>query len=85
MNREEFFKYVEQNIKSHLPMEYQDADIRLVSVTKTNLGEVHGINLSWTGENVAPTFYLDNLYESYARDGEDIFPIMEHVADMIVL
>lgn len=45
MNREEFFKYVEQNIKSHLPMEYQDADIRLVSVTKTNLGEVHGINL----------------------------------------
>lgn len=84
MNREEFFKYVEQNIKSHLPMEYQDADIRLVSVTKTNLGEVHGINLSWKGENVAPTFYLDNLYESFDRDGEDIFPIMEHVADMIV-
>lgn len=84
MNREEFFKFVEQNIKSYLPMEYQDATIQLMTTTKTNLGEVHGINVSQEGENVTPTFYLDRFYEDYIKGGEDIFPVMEAVTDMIV-
>ena len=84
MDIEEFVKFVEQNIKSHLPGEYQDAVIRMFTMTKINKGEVHGLSISGEGEKAGTVHYLDDLYKIFASGSQDMFQIMENLADKII-
>ena len=84
MDIEEFVKFVEQNIKSHLPGEYQDAVIRMFTMTKINKGEVHGLSISGEGEKAGTVHYLDDLYKIFASGSQDMFQIMESLADKII-
>ncbi len=84
MDIEEFVKFVEQNIKSHLPGEYQDAVIRMFTMTKINKGEVHGLSISGEWEKAGTVHYLDDLYKIFASGSQDMFQIMENLADKII-
>ncbi len=47
-----------------------DLTIRSISVTKPNDNCLHGITFEKEGEDIAPTFYLDDPYQDYLS-GED--------------
>lgn len=84
MNKEEFFKFVEQNIKAHFPMEYQDVIIKSVNNIKANCGELHGLQISRMGESLNPILYLDEYYEMYKSGEMGLFHIMENLVGVFI-
>lgn len=80
--REEFDKFVEHNIKSHLPLEYQDAEIIRQTVYKENIGERSMLEVRGEGEKIASLHSLDDAFEAY-QESNDIFTVMEKLAERI--
>lgn len=80
MNRNEFFDYVKENVKSYLPPAFDDAEFVITEVTKQNDMHLTGLNIKREGEQVIPTIYLDQYYKDYL-EGADPDAIVGRVAD----
>lgn len=80
--REEFDKFVEHNIKSHLPLEYQNAETIRRTAYKENIGERSMLEVRGEGETIASLHSLDDAFEAY-QENNDIFTVMEKLAERI--
>lgn len=80
--REEFDKFVEHNIKSHLSLEYQDAEIIKRTAYKENIGERSVLEVRGEGETISSLHSLDDAFEAY-QENNDIFTVMEKLAERI--
>lgn len=78
-----FRDYVQDNIRDFLPEEYADATVSVYSVNKINNGEKEGFTVRKPGVNVAPTLYLDNMYEHY-QESQNIDTTLSYFAGVIV-
>ncbi len=87
LNQEEFFELVKREIKSHLPYEYFDAKVT-ISEIPAPYGEIkHSISVS-QGEKtqemmLAALIDLNPFYRSYQEFPEELFMIMETIAEQI--
>lgn len=82
MNREEFEKFVEKNIISHLPWEYREYSICRKQISEGNLEEQMVLEIRKKDDWKATIYPLKEIYESY-RGGEDLFFVMEKFAEQI--
>lgn len=89
MSKEEFFKYVKENILGYLPEKYATAFVDSRQTTKYNDVVKTGIVVKEEGNVVAPIIYLDELYEEYkqrenAQRENLLEEIMKTIANAIV-
>ena len=82
MSFEEFKQEIADNIKDHLPDQYQDSTIQLNTVQKNNEA-LDAITITSPDSNVSPTIYLNSFYEDY-QNGQDMDTILDHIADIRV-
>lgn len=82
MTFEEFMQEIADNIKDHLPDQYQDSTIQLNTVQKNNEA-LDAITITSPDSNVSPTIYLNSFYEDY-QNGQDMDTILDHIADIRV-
>ena len=83
MDFEGFKRWASEGIKSHLPEEYKDADVRMRSAVK--LGSKHtGLSVRMKGQNIAAEINLNELYELYLG-GAALDEIMSCMAKMAVM
>ena len=77
------FKEFEEKIISHLNEYYEDeATVTVKDVVKNNGVTLRGITVSFTGINISPTIYLNDLYRDY-ENGESIEGICSKMTEMI--
>ncbi len=81
MNYEIFKDVVAEKIKSYLPQQYQDMELRVVSVDKVNR-VLDGISLidNTKIKTASPTLYINDMYDQYL-DCENLQMVLEHAAD----
>lgn len=82
MSFEEFKQEIADNIKDHLPEQYQDSNVQLNTVQKNNEA-LDAITITSPDSNVSPTIYLNSFYEDY-QNGQDMDTIMDRIADVRV-
>lgn len=68
----EFQDGIREGIKNVLPDEFKNATIDIKVVKKNNGLELTALTISKPDVNIAPTIYLDRMYEQY-KDGEQSF------------
>ena len=75
MNREEFFQAVVDQIRSVLPEEFQEANVRIEKVLKEGDQVYTGLIVQLPGENNYPRIYIDQEFSEYLAgrdfDGRD--------------
>lgn len=76
---QDFAKYVKDHIREYLPAEYQDADISIKKVTKSNDWMLTGLTILQPGEQVAMTIYLEPFAEQTEK-GRPLDSIMQQIA-----
>lgn len=82
-NFETFVATVVAEIKGYLPEEYQDADVQIQEITKSNDRQLTGLVIKNEGNNIAPNIYLEGFFEKY-EDGEDMEEILQEIANIRV-
>lgn len=83
MNRNDFFEYVKNNVTDYLPERFVDAQIQLQEVTKKNGLTLTGVTIPMVGTNIAPTIFLDSLYQEYCS-GKNLDSCVGDVADILI-
>ena len=83
MNFEEFKNSVAENIRDYLPEQYQNAEITIQEVTKSNDIVLSGLMIRTEDNNIAPNIYLENFYQEY-EEGKDFSEIMQTISDVRV-
>lgn len=81
MNYAEFKERTEKEFINYLPEEYRTGEVRTTIVNKTNM-TLDGLAVC-TGGRIAPTIYIQNMYEDYERC-EDFELTMRTAADMYI-
>ena len=72
MDIKEFIKTIKEELPDFLPDDvYEDLTIDDVEVAKMNDQKLHGLTFRPKGSDVAPTMYIDDLYERH-QNGEDL-------------
>lgn len=79
---EEFKEKVVSELRSFLPKEYEDAELKVFSVAKVNR-QMDGLTLCRKGSNVSPTLYINCMYEEYLQSG-DYERVMTNIAKAYV-
>ena len=64
MNYEIFREVVAEKFKDFLPKEYEGLDV-IVNPTRKVNQELDGLTLRGDGVRVAPTIYINSMYEQY--------------------
>lgn len=68
MNRDEFIQKVIDEFENYLPRSFDDViTIERCSVMKANDMKYEGILIRKEGSNIAPNFYLNEMYEEYEK------------------
>ena len=67
MEREEFYDYIQNNIRDYLPESYQRAEIMLLESVKLNDMYITSLLIRRPGESIVPAIHLDNLFAAYRR------------------
>ena len=75
----EFKTTVASEIINYLPQDYEDSDIKIVSVLKNNALRLDGLSIHRKGESVCPNIYLNQFYEQY-KDGRELEDILSEIA-----
>lgn len=78
---QDFAEYVKDHIREYLPPEYQDADISIKKVTKSNDWMLTGLTIFQPGEQVAMTIYLEPFAEQTEK-GRTLDSIMQQIAEI---
>lgn len=81
MNYEEFKMQVVDEIKGHLPEKYDDADVRIQQVTKSNDTVLDGLMITSPESNISPNIYLNQFFEDF-QNGRDMEDILEDIAQL---
>ena len=81
MNYSEFLEYAAKNIKDYLPPEYQEADVRLDTVSKTN-EQYTGLTVRQEDQTAAPVVNMKLFYEQYEVSGS-LNQIMKDMANVV--
>lgn len=80
MKKEEFLKYEATKIHELIAERYSgDIEVRQAAVVKMNDQKLNGLSVSLDGNNVCPTIYLDDAFETYVN-GTDPDRIAEDIA-----
>ncbi len=82
VNYDAFREYVQDNIRDFLPDSFADAEVKLHTVNKMNQGSMEALTVHRKDTNVAPTIYLNAMYNHYAESG-NIDLTMTHYANII--
>ena len=83
MNINEFTAFAAEEVLSRIPEEVRDSvSVQTAEVLKVNDQIMHGLAFH-RGEEPAPTFYLDDLFERY-RHGADPKEILQELADTYI-
>lgn len=80
---QDFITYVKDHIKDYLPPEYQEAEVSVNEVTKSNDRTLTGLTILQLGERAAPTIYLEPLAEGLEH-GWPLDAVMQQIAEIQV-
>lgn len=80
MDRNEFYKYIQDNVKNYLPPAYENARVELIETVKANDIKWIGISIKMPEEQMNPVIYLHTAYDQY-RDGKDLDRCVRDVAE----
>lgn len=83
MKKEEFFKYVKENILAYLPEDYESAHVELRQIPKNNDVIKNAIVVVEKENAVAPIIYLDDFYEEHLHHEKLLGAIMTRIAKMV--
>lgn len=83
LNFEEFQRFVEENISSLLPEQYEDVEVTLLTVKKNNGALFHAVQLKKKNSNIAVNLYLEKSFHEY-KNGSNLLIIMQQMAKEIV-
>lgn len=75
MNFEEFLNYVQEEITKRID---STAKVQIQKVIKNNNIQLNGLSIMKEGENMSPTIYLNDYYESYYA-GNDLENIIDEI------
>ncbi len=78
MNRD-FAEYIKEHIREYLPLEYQDADVSIEKITKSNDRNLTGLIIHKSGDKTAPTIYLEP-YADQVDGGRSLVSVMQEIA-----
>lgn len=81
MNKQEFYKNIEESIIGFLPEQYATAQITLTTRVKNYDEEQTGIVVRMPKENAAPIIYLDAYFRQY-EEGRGIEDILQEIAQI---
>ena len=71
------FKEFAEEIASKLQKHYEGTTVTLREVMKNNGGVLTGVEIREKGEEASPVIYLNEFYESYKQDDEDVDSIYD--------
>ena len=80
MNKEEFYKTIENEIVKYIPEELNDRKARIDEVSKDGGVKLHGLALTKGDSGAAPILYLEPYYDKY-QDGWPIEDILANIAN----
>ena len=83
LNFEEFQRFVEENISSLLPEQYEDVEVTLLTVEKNNGALFHAVRFKKKNSNTAANLYLEKPFYEY-ENGSNLLLIMQQMAKEIV-
>lgn len=81
MTFNDFIDYTKQHIKEYLPQEYQDAEVNIDTIQKTN-EKYTGMIVRPEGMESAPVINMDALYRSYLET-DDLDATIEYISEMM--
>ena len=81
MDYQEFKEEVKENIKSFLPEEFADCEVRINEILKNNDTKLDGLTVSSPDTNITPNIYLNRYFEEY-ENGKDMEDIMTEIAEI---
>ena len=84
MEFNQFVDEVKGRIKQFLPIEYEDAQVRIEEVKKLNENYL-GITVLKENQVIAPTFNLNQLYKMYQSDPEvSMGSILRSITELVL-
>lgn len=83
LNFEEFQRFVEENISSLLPEQYEDVEVTLLTVKKNNGALFRAVRFKKKNSNIATNLYLEKPFHEY-ENGSNLLIIMQQMAKEIV-
>lgn len=69
MNFDDFCQSVKKDVVHYLPPQYREAEVRLQTNRKVNLGEMVGVTFTMPGTFVGPIVYLKDYYSAVSMGG----------------
>lgn len=84
MNFEEFQNYIKDHIGEYLSEDYQDAEMKISHIKKTNGKDYEGLSVSRSGDQdfgIIPVLNLDDAFKKYEK-GYGIDSICRELADV---
>lgn len=82
---EKFTRDLIKLIEQKMAQRDHEAKIRQNEVLKNNNTIRHGITVSMDGSNIAPTIYIDEMYEEFIREEVTMDDIADRVCDIAIM
>lgn len=82
MKYDDFKTAVMDSIKSFLPDKYMDAKIEIQEVKKNNDITMDGLIIRMPDKNIAPTIYIEELYDSMILENKALSTVLKEIADI---
>ena len=84
MDFNQFVDEVKGGIKQFLPIEYEDAQVRIEEIKKLNENYL-GITVLKENQVIAPTFNLNQLYEMFQSDPQNSMEnILRNITELVL-
>ncbi|CVI67980.1 hypothetical protein BN3660_01057 [Eubacteriaceae bacterium CHKCI004] len=83
MDKNEFFNYMREHIRTYLPAEYADARITTEETVKHNDVHLTALLIRQEGVSIVPSIYMDDLFRDY-QNGRPVEDCLEAVAQLRV-
>lgn len=77
-----FKELVNDKFKDYLPDHMKNGEVKILQINKTN-GTKDGLNVYQPDSNVAPTLYVDDMYEHF-KESQDFEGVLRKAADRYV-
>ncbi len=80
MNKDEFYKMIQDEILEYMPEEFKNYTVRIDEVNKTGDVRLHGVCLIKGDNGAAPILYLEPYFEMY-QEGMEKDRLLHSIAD----
>ena len=81
MTFDEFKQEVVDKIKDFLPVEYQNAEVKIQDVIKNNDTHLAGLTIMKEDTGISPTLYIDDYYQALESGEHSMNGILTRMAD----